>query len=278
MAKSFQGYTHLEEKVEAIQLLPESQETIIKAFSEPAARLELARLDLVYQAADQCYTLYFRYNFQSVDSTLSIGDYLVRLNDGILAAYTEDEFNAQYINTSIDPLVPAANIQTMEEALRTYIADHFPGGSDVGELTPALLEQVANGTVGWYDAAEDVYTFDFSDCGIVSPAGLSTIIDAFMTAAFIKDTTTYKINLANGLGENSFNKPNYLNKIGLQELVGEFRKLPATMAARLVGLDFLGLNGAKSAITPSVSDAEFVDFCGDITTLTGITSSRNIRR
>lgn len=283
MAKVFTGYTHLEEKVEALQLTSDSVDTIIRAFAEPVARMEMARMDMVYDQANMTYTFYFRYNSQSTDSTLAADDYLVRLNDGTLQAMTKQQFEDSYVNTSIDPIVPWQDRQSIKESIVSFIKAYFPAaGIDTeADLTPEILQQVANGTVNWYDAAADVYELKFNDCGILSPIGLFDILKAFPGAVFIKDTTTFKINFGNGMSQNpekDFNKPNYFNKIGLQELMGEIKKMDVAIARRIVGLDFIGLNGAKSAVTPSVSDREWTDFCTDITAMTGISSSRQIRR
>lgn len=262
---SFSGYTHIEEYVEAVQLTPETQETVVKAFNEPASRLEFSKLNIVYNVQEACYEFVFRYKEDSVDSTLKVGDYLVRLNQGNYTAMTEADFKAQYIHTAVDPIIPAADIRTAKGAVVEFIQAYFPSAGIKSEedLTEENLRAVSNGLLSWYDAPTNTFHVKFNDCGMVSFQGFADLLKAFPAANFMKDDTVFVLEFPNGnYDPTSIHKtPNMFNLIALEGLIGELKKLSPEILRRVVGIDFLSYkDGTPSAVAPSVTDEQFYDW------------------
>lgn len=258
---SFAGYTHIEEYVEAVQLTPDTQDTVVKALNEPAGRLELAKLHVNYNVSEGCYEFVFRYKEDSVDTSLNVTDYLVRLNNGNYAAYSEEEFKKQYINTSIDPIIPAQDTRTMKEALLAVIKQTLPSLNveSADDLTPEILAAVSNGLIAWYDTPNNIFHAKFNDCGLVNFVGLADLMLAFPKANFFNDETKLILEFNNGLFHEGdiLCQRNQLNLISLQGLISELKKLPEDVRKLLVGIDMMGMPGSQSAVAPSVDDENF---------------------
>lgn len=279
----FSTFTHLEEKVEALQLSPASQSAIVKALGAEAAALLLTKLAVDYSTTKGCYEFVFRYKTDTVESNLTVGDYLVRLNTGSYVVRTEEQFLQDYIHTAVDPIIPVEDQKTPKKALVDFVKAFYPGAGieDEDDLTPEALQQISNGLSAWYDPEKNVFDIKFTDCSIVDPTGLVDIMSAFPSASFMNDQTTFTLNFNNGAyHEGDPNtKPNQFNYISLQLLEGELKKLSKDMQKRLVGITFLSVKtGSPSAVAPSVTDAQWLSFCNGVMAFSGITTSTAIKR
>lgn len=275
---SFARYKNYEDYVEATQLTPASQATVVKALNWPATRLELSKLEIVYNVSEGCYELVWRYKDESTDTTLNVGDYLVCLNNGKFTSYTASEFNKQYFNVSVDEIIPAQDQQTVEEAIINYVKAQL--GVDVEEITPAIMKSVANATADNYDSVKNIYTIKLSDMGLCDPTGIANVINSWTKAAFLNEDTKFVINLGNGFGgDNGFNKDNRFTQIELMLLVRELKQVPVDFVNRIESFDFQGVNGHVSAVSASTTDEMWENFCLTLMGLCrGVSSMSKIRR
>lgn len=89
----FHKYTNIEADVEVVQLSTETSAEITKLLTNEAAKELLASLTVTTNEAKECNEFTFRYRSETVTQNLKIGDYLVKLNTGLLKVYTEAELN-----------------------------------------------------------------------------------------------------------------------------------------------------------------------------------------
>lgn len=280
---SFNDYTHQESVVQAVQLSSETYKAVVEALGKELANGLLASFQATWNSADRCYDIVFRYKDSTTDSSLVTGDYLVQLNTARYVVYDQETFEADYLPTYQDEDAMPKHPQTPMEAMVTFIQKYFPdaGVTGVGDLTSANLGKVLEGLKDWYDTETDQFTIHFDHCGIVDPTGMADFFAAFPQASFIKDTTTYKISFVNGgVKESDANTENNLfNYAGLQILLGEFNKIDTTLIKKLTELDFSSQDDiAPSAIAKSVTDSQWLSWCQDAMSVTGIASSGYIHR
>lgn len=283
MANTFKKYTHVEESVEAIQLSTETQSDIVSALAAEAENRLLKTLEIEYNSAVGHYEFSYRYQTETVPSNLKSGDYLVRLNAGNYAVYGAEEFESEYLNTSIDTKIPESDKQSPKQALVTFIKTYYPeaGVESEADLTTAALSQVVEKVSSWYDAENNTFDVKFTDCSITDPSGLAELLKAFPGASYMNDDTTFTLNFNNGcFQENDVNnKPNQFNYIALQMLVAEIRSLGSKLAKRITGISFRSMReGSPSAIAASVTDAQWESFVSTVQSLTAINSFNNVSR
>lgn len=280
---NFSMYTHLEEKVEAIQLTPKTQSIVCAAIAEACIANLLTKLHVDFNNQKACLEFVYRYKTDTVESNLNVGDYLVRLNAGQYIVRTEEQFLEEYIHTAIDPIVPTEKQKTPKKALVDFITAFFPdaGIENEADLDKAALEKVAEGLNAWYDTDKNIFDIKFTDCSITDPTGIADIVKAFPGASFMNDETTFTLNFNNGAyheGDPNTD-PNYFNLIALQLLEGELKRVPAEMQQRLVGITFLSeKNDSPSAVTPSVTDEQWNTFVLNVMGFTAIKRQSDIKR
>ena len=271
-----QSYKYVEETVSAVQSTPENQQTILKILGAAATNDLLYMFQYTYNAGTQTYDITFRYKTGTVNLVLNSGDYLVELNSGLCTVMTKEEFESQYVNTSIDPIIPPTEQQSPSQALVAFIKKWYPqaGINSEDDLTPENMAAIGEGLKTWYDSEKDVFDIKFTDCGIVDPTGLRTLLNKFPTMSFIKDTTSFTLNFNNGAGDGY---PNQFNRIALETLIGELRKIDSAAIRKLVGITFIGLK-ERAVIPPSVTDTIWEQFRTDAMAVTGITMRDAIKR
>ena len=283
MANTFKKYTHVEESVEAIQLSTETQSDIVSALAAEAENRLLKTLEIEYNSAVGHYEFAYRYQTETVPSNLKSGDYLVRLNAGNYAVYSAEEFESEYLNTSIDTKIPESDKQSPKQALVTFVKTYYPeaGVETEADLTSTALSQVVEKVSSWYDAENNTFDVKFTDCSITDPSGLAELLKAFPGASYMNDDTTFTLNFNNGCFQenDANNKPNQFNYIALQMLVAEIRSLGSKLAKRITGISFRSMReGSPSAIAASVTDAQWESFVTTVQSLTAINSFNNVSR
>jgi len=284
MANStFKKYTHIEESVEAIQLTVDTQSKIVSALAAEAEIRLLKSLEIEYNSAVGHYEFSYRYQTETVPSNLKSGDYLVRLNAGNYAVYSAEEFESEYLNTSVDTQIPEADKKTPKQALVAFVNANYPDISVATEddLTSVVLSQIAEQVNSWYDAEGNTMDIKFTDGSITDPSGLADIIKGFSNASYMNDDTTFTLNFNNGCfqEDDGNSKPNQFNYIALQMLVAEIRALGSKLANRITGISFRSMrDGSPSAIAASVTDAQWESFVNTVESLTAINSFNNVSR
>lgn len=276
---SMNNYKYVEETVNAVQSTPDTQRTILKVFGDAASKRLLSKLNFSYDANTRTYNIVFRYKSSTVDQTLSSGDYLVELNSGLCTSMPKDIFETQYVNTSIDPLIPASEQQTPAQALVAYIRQYHPTieVTSVEDLTEDNLEKIADALVSWYDPEKDIFEIKFTDAGITDPTGLASLLMSFPKLKFIKDTTTFILNFNNGTHDDGFGYPNQFNRIALELLIGELRKISTDAVQKLRGITFIAMK-QREVIPPSVTETIWEQFRTDAMAVSGIVAKDAIRR
>ena len=279
----FPTYTYLEEKVEAIQLSPNTQLEVIKALVVDLEGSLLTKLSVEYSSTSKCYEFTFRYKTDSVESVLTVGNFLVRLNTGNYVVRSAEEFLKNYLNTSVDPIIPEDQKQSPKQSIVSFIKKFFPdaGINTEADLTPEAMKQVVEGMKGWYDAKNDVFDIKFCDCGIVDPTGIADMMKSFPQASYMKDTTTFTLNFNNGAWKEGDPNiyPNQFNYIGLQQLVGELKKIDTATRTRLTAVTFMSVKqNSPSAVAPSVTEAQWNAFCDEMIRVTGVKTSTNLKK
>ena len=277
----FNNYTHQESIVQAIQLSSDTYPEIVTSLGRELENGLLATFNATYNSNDQCYEFTFRYKTDSVESKVTVTDYLVQLNAANYVVRDAKTFEQEYLPTYKDEEVMPDHPQTPMGALITFIKSFFPDiVIEDSKLSEEQLAQVLEGVKSWYDAETDQFNVAFSNCGIIDPTGLADFLKAFPRASYIKDTTTYILDFHNGKADpNGNNQSNMFNKAGLDSLVGEMKKLDKNIVKQLTHINFSSLESTvHNAIAPSVTDAEFTQFCTDIMSVTGIKSTGDIKR
>lgn len=277
----FYTYSHQESEVPAIQLSTDTCPDVSAALGKELEKGLLTTFQAEYDTANRCYNYVFRYKTDSVDSTLEPTDYLVQLNTGNYVVRDAETFAADYIPTYKDEDVMPEVPKTPKKALVDFIAKFYPdaGITSEDQLTAEALKTVAEGLKAWYDAESDTLDLKFTDCSIVDPTGLADLMSAFPQASFIKETTKFTLNFNNGAwheGDPNTDN-NCFNRAALDILVAEIKKCDD--ANRLIGVTFMSVgHDAPSAIAPSVTDDEWLSFCSDLMSCTGIQSVGDIKR
>lgn len=92
----FTSFTHVEDTVEAVRLMADTQAAVIEALAPEATSDLFARFHVDFDEAEGCIAVVFRYKTDSTESTLMKGDYLVKLSTGRFVARTEEDFLKEY--------------------------------------------------------------------------------------------------------------------------------------------------------------------------------------
>lgn len=280
----FVEYRHNEATVDALQLNPENQYDIVEALTTEAVNAKLSLLNIEFSTADQCYVFTYRYLTDSKDTSLAVGDYIIRTDAGNYKVMAAADFELRYMDSYKDADAMPANPKTPAKALVDFAISSYPdvGIKSTADLTGDKLGKLVNAMSSFYQEPLDQFTFQFHDASIVDPAGLAELINKIPKADFMKDTTHFFFNFNNGAaapGEKN-NQPNCFNRAGLDALYGELKNLDDRYKKNLYGLTFRaeGDGGALSAVAPSVTDEEWNEFCDNVMSNTGITIRNNIKR
>lgn len=87
-------FKHTESEVTATQLTKETAPEIINQLAQEATALLLNYFKVT--TTTDGFEIVFRYKTDAVDSTLTMGDYLVRLNAGQYVVRSEEQFTKEY--------------------------------------------------------------------------------------------------------------------------------------------------------------------------------------
>ena len=280
---AFSNYSHIESTVEAVQLSADSQYEVVAALAKEAEAGLLSTLNIEYDSTSKCYQFVFRYKTDTVESTLVVGDYLVRLNEGNYIRCDEATFEERYLPTFQDADAMPAHPQSPKGALVAFIKAFYPdaGINSEADLTADKLQTIVDGLKAWYNEETDTFDLKFCDCSITDPSGLADLLAAFPKASFIKDTTVFTLNFNNGAWHEGDpnTEPNCFNYAGLQSLIGELKQVDPDYAKRLVGITFLSVgHNAPSAVAASVTDAQWDDFVTNAMAITGVKARADIKR
>lgn len=93
---SFSSFHHTECQVEAMQMAPDTSADIVTTLAGEAGKGLLANFSATYNPSTNTYDTTYRYRTESTDKTLTIGNYLVKLNSGEYQVMTAEEFLAEY--------------------------------------------------------------------------------------------------------------------------------------------------------------------------------------
>ena len=278
---SFNNYTHQESVVQAVKLDQDTTSDISAALGGELTKGLLASFQATYNSTNKCYEYTFRYKTDSVDSNLTAGNYLVQLNTSNYVVRDAETFEEEYLPTYEDEALMPSNPQTPMQAMITFIKKYYPDIEITGDtLDSVQLGQVLEGLKSWYNEEADQFTIHFNHTGMVDPTGLADFFKAFPQASYLKDTTTYVLDLSNGgVVESDANTENNLfNAAGLDQLYGELMKLDSAVVKKLVKLDLSSVDDtAPSAVAPSVTDSQWLEFCTNVMSISGITTIGDIK-
>lgn len=273
-------FKNIEAEMTGWCLSADTQTEITEALSKAAQNNMLSKLIVTANEDTGCNDYTFRYKNASIDSTLSAGDYLVKLNTGEYVAYSKEDFEATYVHTDCDPTITIT--KSPKQALVDFVKAYYPqaGINSEEDLTSAKLSVVAENLKSWLK--NGVFDIKFTDCAITDPTGLAELLATFTGASFITDEVKFTLNFSNGAYNSDTEpntNPNLFNLIGLQQLYGELRQLKSSVLKRLIGITFQSVgHDAPSAVAPSVTEAQFYDWVDEIRGIAGITTNSAIKR
>ena len=282
MPNVFDNFLHVEDRVQAACLSSDNHLAIADVLRKECINGQLNKLSMVYNENKGCMEFSYRYKSESTDNALSVGDYIVRKNTGAYEVREATDFLSEYIDITQDPTVDAP--QTPAQSVLSFLQATYPdaGIKSVEDLHNGTIAQLlVDGLASWYDSATDTFDIKFTDCSIVSPLGLNALLSAMPRASYMTDETKFILNFNNGAYHDgdANTHPNLFNYIALQELLGEIKDLPVAIRRRLTGISFMSQKkGVPSAIAPSVTTDQWIQFLTDIMKITGIASASDIRR
>lgn len=271
---SFAVYTHLEEKVEAIQSTPENKERIIEALSNEAENGLLSKLTMKYNSGTLCYDIVFRYKTATTQLTLNASDYLVKLNSTMFTVMSEKEFKQIYLPTEDDFYIPDAKRKTVFQALITIAKNHaIYNINSISDFVPEKLGKLLEKLQDWYNPVTNNFDLKLMHSGIIEPAGISVIVNALPVASFMNKDTTISLNFTNAVTAIVDDAvPNMFNLIGLQTLAGELTKI--SEEKKISGVDLSGeIDKGISAVAKSVSEPQWNTFVVNASLATGAPAS-----
>ena len=93
---SFKKFNYVRAVVEAVKYTKDSYKDIVDVLTADLAEGKIVTFN-VSQDSDNNAVIVYRYNSDTVDTTLEIGDYLVKYADGEVARWSADDFEAAYV-------------------------------------------------------------------------------------------------------------------------------------------------------------------------------------
>ena len=282
----FTKYTHTEHKVDAVRYTKETRVQVLKALADEA---ELNKFSMFNAAPDSAvggdFVITFRYLTDSVNSVLTVGNYLVRMNRGNYKVISSEEFSKRYQHTAIDTVPDVDEIKSPKQALVNYASTYHAdlGITKVSDLTQDKIIALAEALKDtWYASSNNNFDIKFTDAGIVDPTGLADIINAGVNASFVNDDTSITLNFTNGTWSSSKGPehvPNSFNYEALQELLGELHYMTPKTQRRIIAVNFKSLKDeAPSAIANSVTTEQWSSFCAQLRAITNITNNSSIKK
>lgn len=277
------NYTNIESTVTAYQLSSATSNEIGSLLIGEAANSLLASFTANYNNSTGTHTYKFRYKDDSVVSTLNESDYLVLLNTGKYVAYTAKAFEDEYIDTNKDvvPIQAKTPLESFTAFIqKTYTDLAVTDTSDCLTKMPQIVEKLRT----WYTDSSDTLTLNFTNYAMVDPKGINKIINPFIKATYVKDTTKIVLSFGN-IGPESRNireldrtNINSFNLIALQELVGELKKLDKNLRSKITAASFIGTNGAPSSVSSAVTEGQWLDIIDELRNVTGIGRNSGVTR
>lgn len=257
----FHKYTNIEADVEVVQLSTETSAEITKLLTNEAAKELLASLTVTTNEAKECNEFTFRYRSETVTQNLKIGDYLVKLNTGLLKVYTEAELNGIYKHSS---QCEEGELEVTKKLIDALFERY--NVSDIKDVAAKLSEA--------YDSETNTIIVDFTNLAVTDPTGMGEVLQAINDSTVVSDTTFYQINFGNTSDTNR----NRFDLTGLQLIIGEINTLLKLQRKHINGLTFVGQNGAKSAVSTVVLDDDWVDYIADVRAITGMPKNSSVKR
>ena len=257
----FHKYTNIEADVEVIRLSPETSAEVTTILVNEAARELLASLSIVYNATLECNEFVYRYRSETRNQTLNVGDYLVKLNTGLLRAYTPKDFEGDYKHNA----ACEEGELTVTKSVLAALQERY-GVTDIKDIASKLTEV--------YDETNNTLVVNFTNLALVDPTGVGSVLKAIFDSGKIPATATYVLNFNNTSDENR----NRFDLTGLQLIIGEINTCENAQRRSIVGLTFIGENMATSAVSSVVSEDDWVDYIEDVRRATGIKRNSAIKR
>lgn len=288
--KNFSQFTHIEESVNAIRYSSETQSLALEVLGEQVAALLMSKFLAEQDLISGMFNVTFRYKTDTVEQTLTDGNYLVQLNAGQFVVMTEEDFTKSYTNTSVDPIIPVSKQRIFEDVMFEYFNSMSLGVtvSKDDYVTKETAAKIAEVLVPlWYVSNENTFYIKCHDAGVVDPTGLGKTMDYMkdFTPEGLNENTTFIISFNNGdyadmeeEEEHAEHQINLFNYIGMEKIIGELRLIDETIRKRITGIQFLSLKaGVQSPIAPSVTEEQWESFISQVQELTSATRS-NIKR
>lgn len=272
-------YKHIEADIDVYKLAADSQAEITDVLSKQAQYGLLSELHITYNSDVGCNEFSFRYKSQTTLSTLTVGNYLVELNDGTYIVKDASTFETEYID--VDCEATQAVIQSVDEAILGLVEKDMTdlGLTSTTELDATAYSKIVEKLSSWKKG--NVVTINLVSCGISEPVGLNKLLTAFAGASFVDENTTFTLNFNNNKASTTYPvvSINLFNLIGLQQFIAEFRKVEKEVAAKVTAMTFISEDeDGISAVGTSVSESQWLDWIDDVRAVTGINSNKAISR